>query len=325
MARDTGAAEIASKARGHAYTLFGALMRQGPTGALRDYVAGLPELASTLPDDEDEAAADHYEALHLAVHPFESLFTGETRIVGGPEADRVTETYRRGGFEPDDESPAPDHIGVELGYLGWLSSRETAAIRAGDAHGVDKLRGHQRTFLDAHLLRWLVPLTVALSRQPRVLYVVIARLALELAATQRAGLGDGPDGAATALSDVPDVLARDDTGLRDIAHWLLTPAFAGLHLGRHDIAALGRQLDLPRGFGDREQMLLNLMRTAADYDRIGDLADALGRLVAVWRCEYEARVDASPTLAVYIEPWRDRLDGTTRLLDRLRDATGTTD
>jgi hypothetical protein len=127
---------------------------------------------------------------------------------------------------------------------------------------------------------------------------------------------EDPAGAesACALPPLPDLLADEKTGLRDIARFLVTPPFSGLYIGKREVSRLARALDLPRGFGDRQQMLVNLLRAAAQYDRLDALFTALTILLDKWQTAYRQLGTEFPGLAPTLSPWVARLAHTQALL-----------
>ena len=123
---------------------------------------------------------------------------------------------------------------------------------------------------------------------------------------------------ALVLPPPPAQLEDPATGLRDIARFLLTPAYSGFFLTARDIARIGQAARLPRGFGSREQTLVNLMRTAAEYDEWPTLPEGLGTLLARWTALYEQMLAEWPVLAPFVRPWAERLGATGRLLGSLK-------
>jgi hypothetical protein len=116
------------------------------------------------------------------------------------------------------------------------------------------------------------------------------------------------------------LLAEEGTGLRQIAANLLAPPLSGFFLSRTAISALARQQALPRGFGNRQQLLLNLLRSAAQYDQFPTLVTALREAVAAWDQAYAAQAEAAPTLATTVTVWQARLQETGEMLDGLAEA-----
>ena len=105
-----------------------------------------------------------------------------------------------------------------------------------------------------------------------------------------------------------------------IAAVLTTPPYGGLYLGRDQIARLARSLELPRGFGDRGQMLTNLLRTAVQYDQFQAVVDGLAKIVEAWRQVYAETTAVAPALAPFVTPWLNRSGQTLTLLAEMRSA-----
>ena len=133
--------------------------------------------------------------------------------------------------------------------------------------------------------------------------------------------GDAPNGGSFALPQPPAVLDSDRAGLKEIAAVLVTPPFSGLLLGRDQIARIARALELPRGFGDRGQMLTNLLRTAAQYDRFPAVVAAVETVAAGWRQAYADTAAAAPALAPFAAPWLAQTQHTLDLLAEMRAAS----
>jgi nitrate reductase assembly molybdenum cofactor insertion protein NarJ len=53
-------------------------------------------------------------------------------------------------FQPQREDP-PDHLAVEVGFVGFLLLKEAYAVACGDAAGARQLRAARGRFLEAHL------------------------------------------------------------------------------------------------------------------------------------------------------------------------------
>ena len=107
-----------------------------------------------------EALAVEFAELFLLpgsmISPHESVQTkGGSGLLRGPETARVREYYEYVGFRVDDAIPMePDHISIELEFLGHLTTEEAAAWEAGDLHkALDALR-YQNDFLCRHLGQW---------------------------------------------------------------------------------------------------------------------------------------------------------------------------
>jgi hypothetical protein len=181
------------------------------------------------------------------------------------------------------------------------------------------MRSWQRRFLDGHLLRWLPAVAQAIRQQEQPFYVVLADLTLELALDHRADLGEDmlADLPRFELPATPMPLDQDTTGLKEIASFLLTPPYSGLYLGRDDIGRLGAQERLPRGFGERLNMLTNLLRSAAEYDSLPALLAQLQDLTGQWEAAYAGLPSSMAAIATV---WLERIAATRHLLNRLHDA-----
>ena len=62
---------------------------------------------------------------------------------------------------------APDHVTTELEFISFLCGKESEAWRSGDKGQALDLLSRQKTFLEAHLFRWLPLLENAVTRRER--------------------------------------------------------------------------------------------------------------------------------------------------------------
>jgi TorA maturation chaperone TorD len=311
------------QAIGRAYRLLGELALHGPVQALLPMIQAIPELAAALPDDHpDELAADHYQIFGLEIHSFESAFLEPQRILGGSVTESVLAAYLQADFSPPSDAEAGDHLGWELHFLSNLCEREARAAIRRDTIQTSRLRNWQYHFLGEHLLRWLPGLLQAVRRQPAPFYTALLELALALAVAHYEGLtawAVEPLRPFT-LPEAPVLLADQGTGLRDIAGYLLTPAYSGVYISRLDIRRLAKEQSLPRGFGDRQHMLTSLLRNAAEYEQMPALADRISAYVKDWGSGLEA-LGNSPiwgaTLRPFMCPWVERSTQTAKLLGEI--------
>ena len=301
-------------ARHHTYALFGRLYLEGVTAVTLPTLQSIPELAGTLPNtfDADEAAAEHQSLFGFNVFPYESIFLDETGLLGGAATDAALESYRQAGFPFGDNSASADHIGHELALLAHLCGAEAEALEDNLPLVTERMRGLQRDFLQSHLVRWLPPFVLAVKRQERPFYTALAALTLEFANDHGGAFRETPLEA--PLPKPPNLLDNDKTSLKDIAEFLTTPPHSGIFLSRDDVGRLARQMDLPRGFGDRTQMLTNLMRTAAQYDTLPALLEAIRQHVVAWNNDYDQIALDYPTLIPFITPWQTRLQAAQQIL-----------
>ncbi|MFN2137550.1 MAG: molecular chaperone [Candidatus Promineifilaceae bacterium] len=297
-------------ARRRTYTLFGRLFLAGLSEGLLGPLEAVPELLElALPFDADAAAADHYQLTAVLVFPYESIFLDPVGLLGGEISEQLALTYRRHGYPVTSEA---DHLGHELLYMGRLCAGEASAYASGDGAAASLWHSRQRAFLVAHLLTWLPPLVLAVAGGELRFYERLAELTLALAG-DHLGARDVKD--PFHLPDPPP-LAGDETGIKEIARYLVTPPYSGLFLSREAIAAVARGQQLPRGFGDRAQLLANLLRAGGQYDSAELVLDNLGRTFAAGATAYSAQQETYPEIAPWIEPWRERASRTAaRLAD----------
>ena len=312
-----------TRARSRVYSLFSRLYERGLTTDVLPVVRSIPDLAPLLPNpfDEDEAAADHYTLFGLEVFPYAGLFLDAEGRLGGPAASQVQRLYARSGFRPVLDRESADHLGHELALLAFLSEAE--AVENAAPSEVEHLRRLQRKFVDDHLLEWLPAFVCAAEQQPFPFYAALSRLTLDVVLDHRAALDDEGDEHAgrserVAPAPPPDLLDEASTGLKDIAEYLATPPRSGFFLSRRDISELGRAERLPRGFGSRVQTLANLLRAAAEFDRMEALLDALGKRVGTWEQFYlELHNNDLESVRTVSQTWLERLAGTKQLLERM--------
>ena len=314
-----------TRARSRVYRLFSYLYRRGLTGDALPIVQAIPDLASLVrgPFDEDEAAADHYALFSLEVFPYASVFLEAEGRLGGSTADQVYRLYAHAGFQPKLDRESADHLTHELALLAFLSEAEADALEDDKQHEAERMRRRMQAFMDEHLLWWLPAFVQAVQQQSYPFYAALGRLTLDVVLDHRAALGEEsriPE--ERMVAEPPDLLAEEKTGLKDIAAYLTTPAWSGLFLSRSDLARMGRGERLPRGFGSRVQTLTNLLRAAAEFDRVPPLLDALDAQADAWESFYQKLSDSGlESVEAVAQMWTNRLVTTRSLLERVRTAT----
>ena len=297
------------RARHHGYVLFGRLLWEGLTPELLPYVQQIPELATAVPKffDEDIAAAHHQAVFGFNLFPFQSIFLDITGLAGGKEARRIQKFYGKVGFELD-SAVDPDHIAQLLMCLAVLGS-----------DGSKRGRKQQAELLGQHLLRWLLPFTCALKQQKRDFYTALADLLLALVADHACDLTEElAERRSFKLPPPPDILGNKKNGWKEIATFLLTPPYTGIYVGRDDIGNLARHFRLPRGFGDRQQMFVNLFQSAVVYDGFAEVMAGLGEITAVFRAHYADNQSDFPHDAALAGQWQSRAAQTVELLNKLQ-------
>lgn len=310
--------EIA-RARQNTYFLFGQLLLRGVHPTTIDQLRRLPPLAQHLPDeiDIDQLAAQHQELFGFNLFPYEASFLGEDGQLGGPITEAVMSSYQGINFQQPTEDSSPDHIGVELMALSFLCAAE------GDAWGDSKpliakqIQQREKGFVSTHIGRWLPALTVAVEGFDIPLYRAGLDLLLGFLEDHLVDLGQARPQPKRILP-LPPSLADDKTDLKQIARYILLPVHSGLFISRHSIQTLGRQLDIPRGFGNREQLLLNLFKSAAYLDEIPSLMQALKTWIEAWEMRYEALSAKFPTVVALEPSWPQKVSQTKAFLQEMQ-------
>jgi TorA maturation chaperone TorD len=307
-----------AQARAISYDLFGRLFLEGITAELSPYIQTVPALTAVLPSpfDLDEAAAVHHTLFSFNIFPYAALFLTEEGLPGGETANQLLYLYQQAGYVPESSFVAADHLGHQLGFLAFLADAEAEAQQS-QPEIVSLWQKRQHYFLEAHLLPWLLPCLVAVEQADSPFFATIAQLTYTLVLTHFAELSSAEATSPPAVDNTaekPRLLADDRTGLREIAHFLLTPCLSGLFLSSQAVGSMARQLDLPRGFGNREQVLLNLVRTAVQYEALPLLLNHLTQSLDDWRARYAAIERHFPQSGQFLRPWCVRLDQTQQLL-----------
>jgi TorA maturation chaperone TorD len=301
-------AEIA-QARHHGYVLFGRLVGEGLTPQLLPYVQQIPELARAAPQPygSDIAAADYQSIFGFNLFPFQSIFLDSTGLVGGRETKRVQKFLMKVGYEGISDVD-PDHVAQLLLCLATLCE-----------DGGKEGRQQQAELLGQHLLRWLLPFTCALKLQKQDFYIALADLLVAFVADHAGDLVEELGGQRPfTLSQPPDILGSKKNGWKEIVAFLLTPVATGIYLGRDNIGDLARQFKLPRGFGERQQMLVNLFQSAIVYDGFGEMIGELGKVAAAFQSHYSDKQAQFPPDAALAGQWQARAGQTIEFLNRLQ-------
>ncbi len=288
-------------ARQRTYDLFGRLFLDGISPDQLPQLDEVPELAALASlRDPDQAAADHFQLISVTLFPYESIFRDPSGLLGGPLSEAISAVYQQNGCDILSDA---DHIGHELRFMARLCAAEASAHAEGEPQAAASWHSRQRSFLSAHILTWLPPLVTAIEASGDLFYSSLANLTLDLCADHLDTAV--PPGAPFNLPAAPD-LAGEESGLKEIARALTTPPYSGLFLSRDAISALARRHDLPRGFGDRAQLLTNLLRTAGQYNHAAAIISDLSATCRSWSDSYQAQADRYPALLPWIRPWRER-------------------
>jgi TorA maturation chaperone TorD len=167
-----GAAKITA-ARGHVYDLLVIVFRR-PLDAGQLERLRAPEMLAAMvaagidPGEDfirgdsvallDRLAIDYTQLFNDPVEriaPYECIQRGDGDDLMGAAADEVRRFMADVGFSvPPEGGELPDHISVELAFMGELIRREADALGAGDQKTADFAASVQRRFMAAHLGQW---------------------------------------------------------------------------------------------------------------------------------------------------------------------------
>ncbi len=283
----------------------------------------IPELTAVRPHpfNADAAAASHHKLFQFNIFPFESYFLGADGLVGGESTAVVNQLYFQLGYQTAVDNNQADHLGQELACLAFLVAQEAEAWESDHEPAISDWQTRQQFFLQRHLLRWVPACLLAIQCQANSFFAELAQVTLTLLLTHADDLDASTATVHPFLPPTQDILANEKTGFKEIARHLLLPALSGITLSRDNIGELGRHFDLPRGFGSRETMLLNLLRMAVQYDALPQLLANLQDSCADWVQNYQQLQAAYPQTIPFIAPWQQRAEATGRLLVQMTAST----
>lgn len=246
---------------------------------------------ANVPPDEavlDEWAADHFHLFGMNVPPNAAMYLDPEAMLGGATSAWVQEMYSAAGFSHPGTAEGPDHIGNELAFLAYLLDQAALVHSENDPHGTGEWTSLAARFYGQHLRVWVPVFGFAVQRQQHPFYDEIAALLLKWVKEIVAVLPGLPEPDLPA-NEVPgeSLLSDPDTHIRDISRYLLTPALSGVLLSRDRISHFGRSTRLPRGFGDRLQILNNLIRSAAGYEMVDGILNLIQTEFETWLDFYD--------------------------------------
>lgn len=323
--------------RSNTYAFLSQLYLLGPISETYPFIEAIPELARALTtqgndsglkqtSNSDEIAADFYHIFGLNVLPYESTFLEPDNVLEGPVTERVLGDYWRAGFRPDIKSQSADHIGLELIFLSDLCRTQAEALEDQRVDIASNMEAEATSFLENHLLHWLPGFVQAVYQQDMPFYTSLADITLDLVIdyyqdlSRRSVHQQNSTNQEIQLLDPPDILIEENTGLKDISRYLLTPVYSGVYFSREIIEGVAKDQYLPRGFGDRETMLTNLLRNAADYDQLPSVLNDLNRIFDQWANFYAIlpeRCQDPNLLKPYTTPWQTRIQNSQDILNHI--------
>ena len=178
----------------------------------------------------------------------------------------------------------------------------------------------QAALLLNHLLRWLPSFELALRFSGSPFYKALGDMTVSLVSDHTAALL--VEGCLRQqdweLPSGPTILNDPQTNLKKIARFLATPPHCGFFMGREAIAEIARKVELPRGFGGRQQMMGNLLGSASQYGTIPELLLELAAYAQRWHEGYLLHSEDHPHLAGWIHPWAKRAQETAVSIVQMR-------
>lgn len=262
----------------------------------------------TAAQQADEWGALHQSLFGFNVFPFASVFLDEHGKMGGDIGDYVARIYARQQFFPSGGDDA-DHLVSELQFC-------ANQLRKADPDPA--LIAH---FLDQHVFAWLPVFVFAINRRTDGFYAMLVARAFSILVDVRRPLDSaferpGAPGASGA-QDADD----HPTSIKALAGHCVSAVRAGIFLSRADISELARLVQVPTGFGSREQMFTTLFDSARTYGKESDLVRALESMLDDEGAKWSALADKSATDASvhWAGIWHSRLETTRILLQQASD------
>ena len=291
------------------------------------------ELGLPAADPADLAVA-YTDLFLLNVYPYGTAFTDPSGELNGPAAQQVAALYDESGYHPAElsEAGAPDHLGLGIGFLGFLSENGSPAASA--RHEVSR-----RHFVSEYLLAWAPVCCLALEREPGAhpFYRALAARTRESLFCHAepfvchsepfAGHSERSEeshpaaqGKLREVSLLPTAVVHlpsepeEEVGLREIIRFLLVPARCGLFLSRARLGKIAKALGARLPFGSRFEVAENLFATAGESGLAGELLERLGAEVVIWEARYREWVGQYPAWAAFAGQWLERVETTRRML-----------
>jgi TorA maturation chaperone TorD len=265
--------------------------------------------AASLDIDPATLAVAYTDLFILNVHPYGSAYTDEWGELNTSAVRRTAALYDAHGFQPPElsEVGAPDHLGLCLGFLGWL-------LAPADDHAAHQAGEH---FL-REMVTWAPVCCLAAERDPLAheFYRALARFTRE---SLLAAVGPSPVACELPIAEKHQPLgihgpADDEVRLRDVVRFLLAPSGCGMFLSRARLGMIARGLGLRLPFGSRFEVAEWLFSSAGQNDQVRALIAALTAEVSEWEASYAGWAAQWPAWRPVAAHWLQRLGETRRML-----------
>ena len=305
--------------RSHAYSLLSRIYLDGLTDEMYAWVSTIPSWEAACPKsfDGDQAAAQYQRIFGFNVPPYASIFLEADGHLGGAVSAYADRVFRDAGLEIKASDVMPDHIGLELAYLGHLSMLEAKCLEEGDQVRRELVQEEVGAFASAHLIYWLPIFLQTLEAQGDPFFAHVARTTWDLVADHTKDIHP-------LIADEEKLqenrnLADGDRGkMAEIAELLVRPLSCGFYLSRDQMSDLGRKLEVPTGFIERKQMMINLLQAALRFDAIPRLVVMLELHIEQCRTLYaELFADAGSGYRTIEKQLNMRLDHAKGVLKKL--------
>lgn len=267
-------------ARARAYALFAELFTVGITDQNLALIKLIPDLGRVIEEDDisinnEKWGSEHYEIFGKNVHPYESIYLDVEMNLGGEITETISDFYHQISYDPPSSENA-DHIGVQLSAMAFLCRQALEFYDVQNSAAISSIYSAQQNLIENHILQWLPMLQQSLINQHSKFYISLCNLALELILDHHTAIQDITKSIPIRDLQLNNLLLEDKkTGLKDIALHILTPAYSGVFISQYEISRIARKLELPRGFGNRVQMFMNLVRAAVSFDALPSLLDEI--------------------------------------------------
>ncbi len=264
------------------------------------------------PNDETIARAHHELGLPLAsaaelaqayadvfllnVSPYGTAYTDDYGELNGERAQAVATLFAQAGYAPRElsEVAAPDHMGLCLGFLGYLKESEL------------------------EIRDWAPICCLAVEREPTApaFYRALARRTREILFSQSAISNQQsaiPNSQFPITNNSPD----EELRLKDILRFFLTPARCGVFLSRARLGQMAKPMGLRLPFGSRWEVAEALFMAAGESGQTLGLLQMLGVEVTAWAQAYRQWAETCPSWQPHAGDWLSRTEIALQTLTQL--------